>query len=204
MRASPATSRPGTLRIRRALPADRVRLARLGRASYRAHFAPLWESAHLAAWLDAEFAAERLDAELRDRAIRYDLAWIGGRLAGFAKTVADRALPNSRRRGTELQKLYLSPWATGRGVGTRLLGAVLRRAQAQGAPLVWLGVLDVNPRARALYARLGFVATGASAPVGTGRCRLRLHFMLRRCSASKASSARSARSTPRAIISSAR
>lgn len=204
MRASPATSRHGTLRIRRARPADRGRLARLGRTSYRAHFAALWDPARLAAWLDAEFGAARLDAELRDRAIRYDLAWIDGRLAGFAKSLVDRPLPGTRRRGTELQKLYLLPWATGRGVGACLVRAVLRRARMRGAAVVWLGVLDANPRARALYVRLGFAPAGTSTPVDTGTHRLRLDYLLRRCSASKASSARSARSTPRAISSSAR
>jgi ribosomal protein S18 acetylase RimI-like enzyme len=202
MRASPATS--SAIRIRRARPADRARLARLGRDSYRAHFAALWDPTRLASWLDSEFSPTRLDAELRDASIRYLLAWIGGRLAGFAKALDDRPIPGTRRRGTELQKLYLRPWATGFGVGSHLLANVVRRARARGARRVWLGVLDANPRARALYARSGFRDAGIRVRVDTGRHRPWLHFMERRCSASKASSARSARSTPSAISSSAR
>lgn len=54
-----------------------------------------------------------------------------------------------------LVKLYLRPGQRGHGVGTALLGDVLRRADAVGLP-VRLRVLRVNVRAQALYARHGF------------------------------------------------
>ena len=49
--------------------------------------------------------------------------------------------------------------ARGRGVGTALLRAVIDRAADLGLSTVRLDVVDTNPRARALYERVGFEAT---------------------------------------------
>jgi len=42
------------------------------------------------------------------------------------------------------------------GVGSALLDAVAREAQARGLKEVRLDVIDSNPRAKALYTRKGF------------------------------------------------
>lgn len=55
--------------------------------------------------------------------------------------------------------IFVAPAARGRGVGTALLDGVIAAAAAHGYARVRLDVVDVNPRARALYARHGFVAT---------------------------------------------
>lgn len=46
--------------------------------------------------------------------------------------------------------------ARGLGVGTALLDALIERATQQGLNTVSLDVIDSNPRARALYERMGF------------------------------------------------
>jgi GNAT superfamily N-acetyltransferase len=199
------------IRIRRARPGAERLLAGLGRTTYRHHFEAIWEPARLRAWLDEQFNRARLARELRGVDVRYDVVWRGSRAVGFAKTIIDSRMPGLRRRGLELQKLYLRRGETGRGTGSRVLAAILRRAQREGARRVWLGALDSNPRARALYERHGFRQVG-SLPVDTGRRRQSIHLMERcfppqRCArapASKASSARVARSVPSAISSSAR
>lgn len=48
--------------------------------------------------------------------------------------------------------------ARGLGVGTALLHAIKEQAQARSLAHVRLDVIDINPRARALYTREGFVA----------------------------------------------
>jgi ribosomal protein S18 acetylase RimI-like enzyme len=57
-----------------------------------------------------------------------------------------------------LDGLVVAPEARGRGVGTRLLLAVADEARRRGHHEVRLDVVDENPRARALYERLGFRA----------------------------------------------
>ena len=47
----------------------------------------------------------------------------------------------------------------GKGVGTALLTAIIEQAKAQGLSKVTLDVIDSNPRAKALYERVGFKPT---------------------------------------------
>ncbi|MFS4505481.1 N-acetyltransferase family protein [Clavibacter sp. Sh2141] len=54
----------------------------------------------------------------------------------------------------------LVPAARGRGLGRRMLVALVDVVRASGAPAVSLSVEDGNDRARALYASLGFVPVG--------------------------------------------
>lgn len=50
--------------------------------------------------------------------------------------------------------------AQGKGVGSRLIAALCARARADGYGAIRLEVIDSNRRARKLYERMGFVATG--------------------------------------------
>jgi ribosomal protein S18 acetylase RimI-like enzyme len=52
------------------------------------------------------------------------------------------------------------PAQQGRGVGTQLMLAAEETATERGCRAIVLGVEDFNARARSLYERLGYVATG--------------------------------------------
>jgi ribosomal protein S18 acetylase RimI-like enzyme len=54
-----------------------------------------------------------------------------------------------------LSELQIRPEWQGRGIGTSIVRSLMERAAAAGKPLT-LRVLHVNPRAKALYERLGF------------------------------------------------
>lgn len=54
--------------------------------------------------------------------------------------------------------IFVDAAARGMGVGTALLQAVADEAEKRGLGQVQLDVIDVNPRARALYERVGFRA----------------------------------------------
>lgn len=69
-----------------------------------------------------------------------------------------------------LSRLELSASTRGRGVGTAVITDVITQARAAGATYVELDVLEQNPRARALYERLGFTLIAAAPP----KLRLRL------------------------------
>jgi ribosomal protein S18 acetylase RimI-like enzyme len=60
-----------------------------------------------------------------------------------------------------LSGIYILPEYQSRGVGSALIGQIIREAKETQLPLM-LQVLKVNPRARALYEKLGFVVTGES------------------------------------------
>ena len=55
--------------------------------------------------------------------------------------------------------LAVAPDARNRGIGTALIDALSEEARARHYPALRLDVVDTNPRAMALYTRLGFTAT---------------------------------------------
>jgi len=59
----------------------------------------------------------------------------------------------------ELAGIQLVPGHQSRGIGTRIITDLLAEATDAGLPMT-LSVEKDNPRARALYLRLGFVVTG--------------------------------------------
>jgi ribosomal-protein-alanine N-acetyltransferase len=59
-----------------------------------------------------------------------------------------------------VQTIAVAPAAQGRGVGTRLMVALMREARRIGLPVVGLEVRADNPRAQALYRRFGFTQVG--------------------------------------------
>ena len=56
-----------------------------------------------------------------------------------------------------LDTLIVHPDVRGQGIGTQLVDAVVALAIADGKRFVKLEVEDINPRAKRLYERLGFV-----------------------------------------------
>jgi ribosomal-protein-alanine acetyltransferase len=60
----------------------------------------------------------------------------------------------------EIENIAINDSARRRGLGSRLLGAVLEMARTQGARRVFLEVRESNPAARALYRKCGLVESG--------------------------------------------
>ena len=91
---------------------------------------------------------------------RADLASVYGPLGALWRGAALSLYDRPVEPGVLLMDgLFVAAAARGRGVGTRLLGAVTERARAEGCREVRLEVVDGN-RARGLYDRFGFRAAG--------------------------------------------
>jgi ribosomal protein S18 acetylase RimI-like enzyme len=74
-----------------------------------------------------------------------------------------------RRDSGTIYQLSVMPHLQSCGVGTMLIGALENRARDRGASHADLGVTDGNPRARALYERLGYVPFARSTDQWTYR-----------------------------------
>ena len=85
------------------------------------------------------------------------LASIGGRDVGL---VVGRPWESGGDEAAGLFAMWVAPAARGNGVGTTLVGAAIDWAQEEGYARIFLDVADANAPAIALYASLGFVATG--------------------------------------------
>jgi GNAT superfamily N-acetyltransferase len=85
-----------------------------------------------------------------------------GAVVGFCSlllTARDADLPHNT---AEITALYVEPARWRHGIGKALLTHALQTAEAAGAEMVTLWILELNKSARAFYAGLGFIADGAS------------------------------------------
>lgn len=72
----------------------------------------------------------------------------------------ERVIPPPARGMHYLAHLGVSPSLRGLGIGRALIGELVRRGVQQGRRRMVLDVAASNPRAQALYERLGFAVTG--------------------------------------------
>ena len=86
------------------------------------------------------------------------LADADGAVVGTATGVVDTGDPSTML----LVAMFVVPSARGRGVGRLLVGAVVEQARLEGARQVRLHVVETNAGAERLYARAGFVRSGAT------------------------------------------
>ncbi|MGC1496864.1 MAG: GNAT family N-acetyltransferase [Sulfitobacter sp.] len=96
-----------------------------------------------------------IGGELRDLAAVYGWAstlWRAPLLALVERDLADDTLL--------MDGICVAASARGLGLGSALLQAIKHEAVDRGLSTVRLDVIDTNPRARALYERQGFKATG--------------------------------------------
>jgi GNAT superfamily N-acetyltransferase len=153
-----AAARPAA-EIRRLLPDDwaavrEVRLDALAQAPDA-----------FASTLEREQAFDEPEWRRRLAATAYFGAWPAGRLAGivaaFPETGPQAPAMEHATPGTwHLVAMWVSPEHRGQGIAEQLVAAVCDLARSRGAGRVALWVADANPRARAVYRRLGFQLSG--------------------------------------------
>lgn len=155
-----------TITYRDAAPADLAAVDALFRASFVATFGPLYAPDDLADFL-GKFTPTAWAAELAQPDLAIRLAEEDGVLVGFAK-ISDPTLPvEPAGPALELRQLYLADAAKGRGVADALMAWVIGQARARDAGELFLSVYVDNHRAKAFYARYGFVDVGKyEFPVG--------------------------------------
>lgn len=145
---------------RDAVPGDATAMTEVVDATFVETFAPLYSTENL-----ARFLSERTDAiharELADPAFAVRFAEDAGAIIGFAK-LGPPALPfpPTDRAAAELRQLYVYRQHQGTGVARMLMRWAIDTARQRGAAALYLSVFTENPRARAFYARYGFVEVG--------------------------------------------
>jgi ribosomal protein S18 acetylase RimI-like enzyme len=80
--------------------------------------------------------------------------------AGAAPAAAGATPATPAARTWHLVAMWVSPGHRGQGIADRLVAAVCDLARSSGGTQVALWVADTNPRARAVYRRLGFRLSG--------------------------------------------
>jgi len=91
--------------------------------------------------------------QVRLKTLVREFGWLMALPRWLALALGRRIVPGSMVR---IEYLAVAPDARGRGIGTRLMAAAAELARREGCCVVLLDVVDTNPRARALYERLGY------------------------------------------------
>lgn len=115
-------------------------------------------------WVIAEEEEATTAAQWRGRLARPDAATFLAVRDGVDVGLAIGARRHGHEGVAGLYAMWVAPEARGSGAGVALIGAVVGWARAAGHRSLRLEVADTNEPALRLYARLGFVPTGA---VGT-------------------------------------
>lgn len=84
--------------------------------------------------------------------------YVNDRLSGVAELSFGFPEPEDAYLGL----MILAPRARGEGIGEIFYDHVEALARKSGAPHLYLGVLDANPRGRAFWERMGFEPTGVT------------------------------------------
>jgi len=105
---------------------------------------------------DSAFRGGLLDVSWDPRPHVDLLGWLGA-----TWTVWGLSAAGHRPKDDELyvDGIAVSPAARGRGIGTRIMDEIASIAAEYGKRWVRLDVIDTNPRAQALYERLGYMVT---------------------------------------------
>ncbi len=130
---------------------------------WRAAYAGLLPQAYLDGMSVAQDAARRREWFAASRGRVCDLVAVDEEdaVVGWASLGPYRGEATAAEVG-ELYALYVRPESVGTGVGRALMAAAHEEAARRGIPELLLWVLRDNARARAFYARAGYVRDGAT------------------------------------------
>ena len=148
-----------TCSIRPASEADVGRLALVGGATFLETFAGVLDGAAIVGHCEREHSQSAYRRYLQGGAQAF-LAELAPGAAPVGFSLLDRpSLPGAASDGSdvELKRIYALSRFHGQGVGAALMDRALDQARGQGAERLLLGVYAGNMRARAFYAKNGFV-----------------------------------------------
>jgi GNAT superfamily N-acetyltransferase len=147
-----------SIRIRRGLPADAAALAALASRTFEETFRHTTTPEDMAAHLTRAYGEAQQGAELADAGTVTFLAEVDGVLAAFAQVRrGEPGEPLVLDAPVELYRFYVDrPWH-GLGLAQRLMQHVRAATRELGGRDLWLSVWSGNERAKAFYAKEGFV-----------------------------------------------
>lgn len=148
--------------IRHASPADAAGLAELAARTFEDTFAPHNDPEDLKLYLAQAYGPVQQSRELADPNVATLLLEAGCQFAGYAQLRHGPA-PDcvTGEAPIELWRFYIAREHHGQGLAQRLMRQVELEAEQAQACTLWLGVWEHNERAKAFYAKHGFVDVGA-------------------------------------------
>ncbi len=127
--------------------------------SYGDHYLYLWYDG--GAWyIDKCFSDAALKKELEDPNTAFFLIYTGEELVGFLKLNVDKALEGGREKDSlELERIYLTKAASGKGIGKQVVAFTVAYAQQRNKRFIWLKAMDSSQSVK-FYEQNGFERCG--------------------------------------------
>jgi ribosomal protein S18 acetylase RimI-like enzyme len=150
-----------TTTYRKARLDDALELSKLAESTFRATFGAVNTVEHMELHCRESYSQDIQAAEISNSQMMTLVGENDGSLIGYAQMRWCK-VPECvvAQRPAEIQRLYVAePWH-GKGIAQVLMNACIEAAQERGSDAVWLGVWEQNPRAIALYRKLGFTEVG--------------------------------------------
>lgn len=124
--------------------------------AYGDHYLHLWNDG--GAWyIEHSFSDAALKAELEDTNAAFFLIHAEEELVGFLKLNIDKALDNySSEDALELERVYLTKAASGKGVGRKAMDFTEKFAKERNKRVVWLKAMDSSHDAIWFYEQNGY------------------------------------------------
>src|SRR3954454_2854126 len=112
--------------------------------AYSDHYLHLWYDK--GEWyISKSFSVKNLLRELEDANARFYLIYFNEEAIGFLKLNIDAFLENEQdANALELERIYLTKAASGKGIGKRVLDFVFKIAKEQNKKNIWLKVMDTS------------------------------------------------------------
>jgi ribosomal protein S18 acetylase RimI-like enzyme len=149
-----------SITLRPATDADAALLAEFGRRTFAAAFAGNNDPVQMARYMAQTYGVEQQSAELSDPQAFTLMAEVEGETAGYARLRVHTEPGITGDNPIEIHRFYVDQRWHGRGVAAALMQACLAEALQRRHDVVWLGVWEHNPRARAFYRKWGFEEVG--------------------------------------------
>jgi len=147
--------------IRRAELADAEPLSLLAERSFREAFGALNTAENMEQHCVASYDVSIQAAEISDPRRITLIAELAGVPIAFAQLrFADAPACVPGNSPGEIQRLYVASGWHGKGVAADLITRCFLELKDRGCDVVWLGVWEQNPRARAFYGKVGFLSHG--------------------------------------------
>ncbi len=149
------------IEVKDAVPTDALSLAYVRRTTFYESWSHLNTSEDMKLYTEEEFNREKIDRDMSDKANTFLLAFMNGKVAGYAKLRRDR--PNKELESAnaiEIERIYALKEFQKKKIGCSLMNRCIEIAHAEKLDWIWLGVNQFNTKSIEFYKRFGFEVFG--------------------------------------------
>ncbi|MFN3490432.1 MAG: GNAT family N-acetyltransferase [Emticicia sp.] len=149
------------LKIEKIAISEIEKFSKVATQAYFDHYRHLWYDE--GEWYAHKcFNINQLTEELSDVRNEFFFVILNEKYVGFLKLRPENQLVGQEGNGFEIERIYLTNEATGRGVGRKIMEFAIEMASQQNKDYVWLKAMDSSQNAIRFYESLGFEICGTS------------------------------------------